>query len=396
MKRPAPLILLCALGLIPTVPCRAEESGPLVPPVPWSRIDPENTAADWPDGGRTQTIALLPGTDLKAMVPSTEPESAEPERVPMPEPLPDEYFLPYTPGQLTLQRGDVVQISVYGHRDTVASDVPIAPDGKLYYMFLPGIPATDRTPEEVAREIEENIRHLFNNPKVSVLPQTFSANRYSIIGTVMHPGHYPLERPLTLRQAVAAAKGIAQGKYKGTTIEIADFSNSYLLRDHQKLPVDFARLFKENDGSQDVYIRPGDVIYVASGVGQEVFVMGSVTDERSQAYTEGMTLVQLLSGQSDNTGGWTQEADLNKVILLRGHLEDPHLIRVNLKKILQGKETDVPVLPGDIVYVPQKSFLWTRTLAKDITAQFIRTFASELGADFAEKYIFNETNTNNK
>jgi protein involved in polysaccharide export with SLBB domain len=288
---------------------------------------------------------------------------------------------------MVLRRGDVVQVSVFGQRDTVSSDIPIAPDGKLYYRFLPGIPAEGRTPDEVAAEIEDGIRNLFNNPKVSVLPQRFAANTFNVIGAVMHPGRYALERPLTLRQAVATALGIAQGKYKGTTIEIADFSNSYILRNEEKLPVDFARLFKDNDSSQDLYIRPGDTVFIASGVGQEVFVMGEVTDERSQAYTEGMTLVQLLAGQSDNTGGYTEDAEISKILILRGHLDNPQVIRVDLADILRGREPDLPVQPGDIVYVPEKSFLWTRTLVKDVIRQFVRTFASELGADFAEKYL---------
>jgi protein involved in polysaccharide export with SLBB domain len=61
-----------------------------------------------------------------------------------------EYFIPHSPEERKLQIGDEVEIGVFGQRDTIAENVPVAPDGKLYYMFLPGIMAEGRTAEEVA------------------------------------------------------------------------------------------------------------------------------------------------------------------------------------------------------------------------------------------------------
>ncbi|MCF7849225.1 MAG: polysaccharide biosynthesis/export family protein, partial [Kiritimatiellales bacterium] len=81
--------------------------------------------------------------------------------------LPADWFVPYKTAELKLQVGDVVDISVFRQADTVAVDVPIAPDGKLYYMFLPGIPAEGRTVGEVEEKLEKNMANLFTSPVVT-------------------------------------------------------------------------------------------------------------------------------------------------------------------------------------------------------------------------------------
>jgi len=301
--------------------------------------------------------------------------------------LPANYFLPYDPSSFHLSVGDVVDVSVFGFGDTVAV-TPIAPDGKLYYMFMEGIAAAGRTPDEVARDIERGLAHLFNQPGVSVLPQQFAKNRFLALGKVVYPGTYPLESSLTLRQALAKAGGLAQGIYRGSTIQLASLKDSYVLRAGERIPVNFESLVNRNDASQDVYVRPGDVIYIASGLGQEVYLMGAVSEQKTTAYTDGLTLVQLISGSSDRGGGYLQNACLKQVLILRGALKDPTTSEVNLSRILEGRAPDVFLMPGDIVYVPEKPFRFARELARNVVLTFVRTFAAEFGATLVQETFF--------
>lgn len=303
--------------------------------------------------------------------------------------FPPEYFIPHIPDKRMLQVGDVVEVSIFGQRDTTAESIPIAPDGKLYYMFLPGVEAEGRTPEEIASEMQQQLDHLFNNPQVSIIPKRFISNRFSILGKVNDPRVYPLETPITVRQAIARAQGIAQGRYHDNTIEIHNYKNSWLLRNGEKVPVDFERLMKENDFSEDIYIRPGDVIYIASALGREVYLMGEVNNQQSQPYTAGMTMVQLITGIDEGSGGYPEDtADIKRIVLLRDAMNDPKVFKINLQDILRGKEHDVFLEPGDIVYVPEKSFLFTRNLVKSMIKTFVNTFAGEFASDVNLKYLF--------
>ena len=303
--------------------------------------------------------------------------------------FPPEYFIPHTTEDRNLQVGDEVEISVFGQRDTIAENVPVAPDGRLYYRFLPGIQAEGRTAKEVALEMESKLGHLFNNPEVSIIPTKFISNRFAIFGKVESGGVYPLDTPTTIRQAIARAQGIALGKYHDSWIPIHNYKDSWLLRGQEKIPVNFEALMTKDDFSEDIYVRPGDVIYIASALGREIYLMGEVNQQQSQPFTAGLTLTQLISGLDAGAGGYKEDtADIKRVVILRDALNDPKVFKVNLEAILKGKEHNVFLEAGDIVYVPEKSFIFTRTLVKAMFQTFINTFAGEFASDINKKYLF--------
>jgi len=301
--------------------------------------------------------------------------------------LPDRYFLPYDPSTFRLSVGDRVEISVFGFPETVVT-TSVAPDGALHYLFMDGMPAAGRPPSDVAREMEAALGRMFNHPTVSILPIAFSENRFVALGKVVYPNTYPLDSALTLRQAIARAGGLAQGIYRGTTIELASLRDSFLLREGQRVPVDFEALIRRNDASQDIYVRPGDVIFISSGLGREVFLMGAVGEQKAVGFTDGMTLVELIAGASERGGGYSPTARLGKVLIVRGALDNPTSFDVDLAAILKGREPDVFLMPGDIVYVPEKPFRFARDLTRSVILTFVRTFASEAGAAMVDETIF--------
>jgi polysaccharide export outer membrane protein len=326
-----------------------------------------------------------PPTRAAAAAPASEqPADDAPKAVTK---LPESYFRPYDPAAYRLAVGDVVEVSVFGFPETV-SVTPVAPDGKLYYLFMNGVRAAGRTPADVARDMETALAAMFNQPAVSVLPRQFAENRFLAIGKVVYPNVYPLESALTLRQAIARAGGLAQGIYRGTTIELASLRDSYLLRTGERVPVDFEALIHRNDASQDIYVRPGDIIVIASGLGREVFLMGAVGEQKATGYTDGMTLVELISGQSERGGGYSPTARLSKILIVRGPLDQPTTFDVDLTRILNGRDPDVFLMPGDIVYVPEKPFRFARDLTRAVVLTFVRTFASEAGASLVDETIF--------
>ncbi|MBB65417.1 MAG: hypothetical protein CMO81_10175 [Waddliaceae bacterium] len=293
--------------------------------------------------------------------------------------LPESYFLSYDPKEYLVSVGDVLEISIFGHPDTIVEQVPVAPDGFLYYMFSDGIYAEGHTLDELSDDIERRVRHLFSNPEVTVIPRRIASARYVVLGKVRAPGEYELFSSVTLRQAIAEAGGLESALVEGTSIQAASLSQSFIIRDGKRLPIDFEKVMNTGDNSHNIYIRPGDYIHIASALSQQVYRLGAVREQRPVPYKDGMTVIGLLSGSTDGSGGLIPDSAKGRVVILRGIKNNPTPIPVDVSAILAGTATDVYLMPGDVVYVPPKRFLFMRTLVRLAIETFVRAFGSSAG-----------------
>ena len=82
-------------------------------------------------------------------------------------------------------------------------------------------------------------------------------NKYFVLGEVLRPTVYRLKTDVTLIDAISMAGGPTQR---------ASLKNTYVVRGDPKNPerikVDMAKLLKSGDLSENIEIRPGDVVYV--------------------------------------------------------------------------------------------------------------------------------------
>ncbi len=313
------------------------------------------------------------------------------ENFPIPEEIPKEYFLPYQSDQkeYCISVGDVLEISIFGNDDTLVSEVVIAPDGRLYYMFIDGINAEGLTVSELSEEIKKRVLHLFVDPEVAILPKKIASQSYMILGKVAKPGVYPIISAVTLRQAIGEAGGIIQGGYRGTTISVVNLRNSFICRQGKKLPIDFEKLLYTEGFEQNIYVQPGDYIYIASALHEsEIFLVGALREQKPIPYKDGLTLVSALSGGSGLVGGLTSVGNVQKILILRGSLEAPQTMQIDLLKILDGSARDVYLLPGDIVYVPNKEARFGRELVRSAIQAFVTAFGNSAGSHVANDHWF--------
>ena len=65
-----------------------------------------------------------------------------------------------------------------------------------------------------------------------------------------------------------------------------------------------------------------------------------------------MTIIGAIS----RAGGTTRIADANKTILTRGQGLEQERIVIQVGNIRRGNSSDIELLPGDIIYVPEALF----------------------------------------
>jgi polysaccharide export outer membrane protein len=260
-----------------------------------------------------------------------------------------------------LGKGDVLSISVYDEPDLTLESVPVRPDGKLAFPLIGEVQVDGRNVEAVSNEIRERLLQFVLEPRVSVVVREFNSLDYTLYGEVVNPGVYPLTTEVSITGAIAKAGGLTKGQFRASSVELADLTHAFLARNGQVMPVDFVRLIRHGDVRFDIELQPGDYIHIPSGLSKEVYILGEVRAPALFAFRESMPMSRTLALAE----GFTPDADLSSIHIVRGALHNPTVIVADFEKVINGRAQDVQLEPGDIVYVPPTALTrYSRTIDK--------------------------------
>jgi protein involved in polysaccharide export with SLBB domain len=205
---------------------------------------------------------------------------------------------------------------------------------------------------------------------VVVTPVSITSKKYYMLGAVADKGGvYTMDRPMTIMEAAARAGGLEIGVFERNTVELADPSHSFLVRNGKRLDIDFEQLFWHGDLTQNVPLEPNDYIYFASSGANEIYVLGQVFTPGAVPYAPSTTVI----GAITTRGGYTPEAFRQRVLVVRGSLNHPQTFVINTADILKGKATNFRLQPRDIVYVAQKPWQIAEDLLNEATRAFIES-----------------------
>jgi protein involved in polysaccharide export with SLBB domain len=119
--------------------------------------------------------------------------------------------------------------------------------------------------------------------------------------------------------------------------------------------VNVQKILEGSGLTSDLTLSEGDIIVVPGGANNYIFVTGRVNRPGSMPIHPGDRLTAFSAIL--NAGGFSRFADLKKVYVLRESPDGTKVrIPVNVIAIQHGREADLPLVPGDIVIVPEKFF----------------------------------------
>jgi polysaccharide export outer membrane protein len=274
--------------------------------------------------------------------------------------------------------GDKLEVEIVGNIASHASPT-VGMDGKLYFYFLPGVDVWGLTLAQAKARLEGELSKYVNDAHVSLTLNSVGSKFVWLLGRLNRPGVYPLQGSMSLLEALTVAGGTAVAPSSASTQDIGDLKHSFVMRDGRVLPVDFVKLIKDGDMSQNIYLRPDDFVYIPSSLSQQIYVLGAVGRPQSVPYSDGMTVVDAIA----SAGGTILDAYTSHVGIARGSLTQPELIVVNFKAVATGKTADVPLEPGDIVYVPLTPY----HVLSDYADLIVRTFAGSWTADMGSRIV---------
>jgi polysaccharide biosynthesis/export protein len=274
--------------------------------------------------------------------------------------------------------GDRLEIEIMGDATSRAM-LTVAPDGKIYYYLLPGVDVWGLTLAEVEELLETELKQFLTAPQVSVQLRGIDSNRVWILGRIANAGIYPMGSPTTLLEAVAVAGGTMSSSASGTTEELADLSHSFIVREGERLPINFERLLRDGDMSQNIFLQPDDFIYFPSSSARDIYVLGAVRSPKAVP-RQHSTIV----GAIAEAGGPIRNAHLSQVAIVRGSLDNPKIAILDYNEIIRGKAPNVLLEPRDIVYVPFSPYRFLTKYLDLILTTFVRAVAINEGARAAE------------
>lgn len=106
---------------------------------------------------------------------------------------------------------DVLVVDVFGIESLTGREVVVDGGGRISVPMAGSIDAAGRTPDELAGLITERLRaNYMRNPQVSVNVKEAISQVVTVDGRVLQPGMYPIMADMTLNDAIASARGLAE------------------------------------------------------------------------------------------------------------------------------------------------------------------------------------------
>ena len=250
---------------------------------------------------------------------------------------------PLLAAEYVIGAADVLFISVLGHKDldTVSS---VTPGGKISFPLVGDVQAAGLTAQELADRLTRALSEKIKSPVVSVSLREINSYRVYVLGGVAKPGVLSSKSEITLLQALALAGGVTPG---------AELTLGYVARGNRRLDADFRKLVMQGDLSQNIILKPEDVVVVPTSPKNAVFVMGEVRNPGTIPLEPegGYTILQLLA----RAGGFSQFAKPSRTVIIREEGSGKQIIPVDVEKIMDNPQgaKDVVLKPGDVVFVPQ-------------------------------------------
>lgn len=154
--------------------------------------------------------------------------------------------------------GDTLEVFVWRNEE-LTTTVPVRPDGKISTPLVEDMVAVGKTPSKLARDIEVVLAEYIRQPQVNIIVSnavsTFSQVR--IIGQVTNPQGIPYREGMTVMDAILAVGGLGP---------FAAGNRAKLVRNEggkaTEVRIKLADLVNKGDLSQNLALRPGDVIVV--------------------------------------------------------------------------------------------------------------------------------------
>lgn len=161
--------------------------------------------------------------------------------------------------QYIIGPGDSLRIFVW-HNPQVSVTVPVRPDGRISIPLVQDLVAGDKTPAQLAHEIEKRLARYIKNPMVTVIVigyvGTFGT-QIRVVGQAAKAQALPYRQGMTLLDVMIAVGGLTQYAAGNRAVVVRRIGGKEV-----KIPVKLDSLLDGGDIKANIPMRPGDILII--------------------------------------------------------------------------------------------------------------------------------------
>jgi polysaccharide biosynthesis/export protein len=238
-----------------------------------------------------------------------------------------------------LGTGDLLRITVYNNPD-LSLETRVGDRGMIRFPLIGEVQLEGITSSAAETKIAKllEVGNFVKQPQVNILVTQYQSKLVSVLGSVIKPGQYPLERATSLSDLLALAGGpTADGSDLVTITSKAG-----------KTELDLQKIIGKGDNSQNVALNGGEIVYVHA---RDVSVIGQVNRPGKYAVAGGVrTLGDFLSiaGGISSIG-----SDTVTVTTVRDGKQQRYEVDVDDLFRTGNNSANIELTSGDTVYVPR-------------------------------------------
>ena len=155
--------------------------------------------------------------------------------------------------------GDSLQIFVWRNPE-VSQSVVVRPDGKITTPLVEDLPASGKTPFQLARDIEKVLETYIRQPIVTVIAEGFVgpySEQIRVVGEATAPQAIPYREQMSLLDVMILVGGLT---------EFAAGNNASIVRvvdgEQRQYRVRIDALLEDGDINANVNMLPGDILII--------------------------------------------------------------------------------------------------------------------------------------
>ena len=159
--------------------------------------------------------------------------------------------------------GDTLQVYVWRNAD-ISVTVPVRPDGFISTPLVEDIQAINKTPSQLARDIETRLSRYIRDPVVTVIVSNFVgtySKQIRVIGEAAKPQALPYRENMTLLDVMIAVGGLTDFASGNSAKLIRNQGNKTI-----EIEVRLKDLLKDGDISANKRVLPGDIIMIPQSI----------------------------------------------------------------------------------------------------------------------------------